>query len=152
MFLVYLRSLSSSQAWKEGANLWIISDAEHSFWNHKIDWQMGFHIRKHRNRKLAKINIPSSLNRYSLPSFEREKTSEEFLFESSYFLPNLWTLEVPYREAWIDRVFSLWEKLNKPRVRIFPPDLFLNSSSTSQFEKELRQKWKTTSVLVEYVI
>ena len=148
----YLRPVSSSQAWREGADLWVISDSQHSFWNYKIDWQMGFHIRKYRSKKIAKISIPSSLARYSLPSFKQDELSKEFLVESSYFLPNLWTLEVPYREGWVDRIYTLWEKLNKPRVRIFPPDLFLNSYSTNQFKQELREKWKTSSVPVEYVI
>ena len=153
----YLKSVSSSQAWSEGADLWVISDSEHSFWNYKIDWQMGFHIRKYRSKKIEKINIPSSLDcssldRSFLSSFNVAEICKEFLMESSYFLPNLWTLEVPYKEGWLDRIYTLWEGLNKPRLRIFPPDVFLSSSSTNQFEQELREKWKTTSVPVEYVI
>ena len=42
------QQLSSTQALKKGADLWVISDIKHNFWNSKINWYLRFQIKKQK--------------------------------------------------------------------------------------------------------
>lgn len=50
-----VQSIPSSQAFKSGADLWLLSDPKHSFWHHKIDWHTGFLLQKMKLQKIKTI-------------------------------------------------------------------------------------------------
>ena len=91
--------LSSEQALKKGADLWIVSDPKHSPWNQQIDWYLSFLMKKSR------------------------KDEKPLLMQTSEKRPNLWTIELAYKnnQLWLNQAHTMWKNLNRPSLRIFAP-------------------------------
>ena len=144
------QQLSVTQALKQGADLWALSDSVQSAWSAKIDWHLGFQIKKQRLKILQKPSpkINSILKKYQIPSLKWSSSTSPLplLIESSLYLPNLWTLEVPFSTNWLDTIYDIWCSLNQPSLRIFAP---------KEIKKEaIEKKWKSVSknIKIQYII
>lgn len=141
--------IPASKAFTEGAELWLVSDPEHSPWNHKIDWYLGFWLRRHNLNQKTPTPDPKMqalLKKYQLPHhLSLLNKPQPFLLESSSKLPNLWTIELVYTTKWLQKVHSIWENLNCPSLRIFIP--------TTIKPEEVKQQWvKQDHHFIQYVI
>ncbi|MDE0119695.1 MAG: hypothetical protein OXM55_06795 [Bdellovibrionales bacterium] len=70
----HLQQLSYNQAFKKGADLWVLSDPKHNFWNYKIDWYLGFQIKKQKLYRTDQKTTPSE--NLSFPLEEKKKQPE----------------------------------------------------------------------------
>lgn len=143
-----LQLISQSQALKKGAQLWILSGPEYSTWNRRIDWYLCFQMRKSRLKKVEQPSgqTQSLLKKHRFYSFEwRSPQCYPVLIESSKYLPNLWTVELPYHIRWVNKVYDIWYSLNQPTLRIFAPHLVK--------EKEIEEKWRgSKSIAIQYIL
>lgn len=142
------KPLAFTQALSHGAQLWAVSNPEHSSWNYKIDWYLSFLLQKTRLNSLkAPFLSPDSLmKKYKLSSFQWSPSSPlPILIDSSSYLPNLWTLELEYSSQWIQQVHDIWSSLNKPSLRIFAPKLTK--------KEEIEKKWeKYKNISIQYIM
>ena len=140
--------LSRSQALKQGAQLWILSEPESCSWNHVVDWYLCFQMRKNRLKKLDKPSekVQALLKKHHFYSFEWYSSQYcPTLIESSKCLPNLWTVELPYHTQWISKAYDVWYSLNQPPLRIFTPQLVK--------KQEIEEKWKRlTNTDIQYIL
>ena len=126
------QTLPPSQALKEGAQLWLLSDS--SPWYYKIDWYLSFLISKLSSQKLPSLSeekissfekkhsippntLPSALTGLATPTYP----TTPFLMETSSRLPNLWTVKINYHTKWLTQGRDIWYHLNKPTLRVFLP-------------------------------
>ena len=141
------RFISGSQALRKGAQLWVLSEPKYSTWNHRIDWYLCFQIRRSRLKKVepSSEQAQALLKKYHLYSFKwRYSQYCPILIESSQYLPNLWTVELPYHREWINKVYDIWHSLNQPTLRIFAPQLVK--------KQEVEGKWKGSgNIAIQYI-
>ncbi len=176
----FMKTISPAQAFKSGADLWIVSDPEHSSWSYKIDWHTGFLMRKIKSQKIKSIstearaslektykelkeqlkNLPpykekkqkapeisnwKSLTKSIYPDFPTSPKSHPILVESSFYFPNLWTVELPYTPEWLSGAYQIWHSLNRPTLRIFTPQPIT--------AEDIERKWAThaKNITIQYV-
>ena len=144
------QQLSFVHAFKRGADLWILSDSKHNFWNSKIDWYLSFQIKKQKLKAIQKSSVQtqSLLKKYQISSIQWKPSSAPLplLIESSAYLPNLWTLEIPYTPQWLNNIYDTWCSLNQPSLRIFAP---------KEIKKEdIEKKWQAIAqnIPIQYII
>ena len=111
--------LSPSKAFQPGAQLWLITDDQHSSWTSIIDWYINFQITKYRQKKNVKTQ--SALNFQESIFKQKQKNSSPLLIGSSSFLTCQQLLELPYTKNWLDQAYSIWQSLNCPSLRVFLP-------------------------------
>ncbi len=116
--------LSPSKAFKPGAQLWLITDCQHSSWTSVIDWYLNFQITKNRKKK----NITST-----------PTTPSPLLIGSSHFLPCQQLLELPYTKHWLNQAYTIWSSLNLPSLRIFVPKPLSMSTVQKQWSESFVQ-------------
>ena len=97
------RLLALESALKKGTDLWMVSDPEYSSWNQKIDWYLSYLMKKNRQKQDHQI--------------------KPLLMKTAHRLPNLWTVELSYKnkEQWLNQAHTVWKNLNRPSLRIFAP-------------------------------
>ncbi len=138
--------LPSHLAFTKGADLWIISDPQHSFWSRLIDWYLGFKFHANRHQLSLKPLNHSPLS----PSIVEEEIPQlkthPILLESSQRLPNLWTLETCYCSQWVKSIYKIWSDLNRPRVRVFIPKPLTQTMFENQWFQLSQQ------ALIQYVV
>lgn len=135
-----LQLISESQVFKRGADLWILSDPQHSSWHCKIDWYLCFQIKKTRSQKIQKPSsqMQSLLKKYQISTVKwNPPRPSPLLIESSAYLPNLWTVELIYTEEWLNKVYDIWYSLNQPKLRIFAPQ--------SIKKEKIKEKWESVA-------
>ncbi len=101
-----LQIISPSQAFKSGADLWILSDPKHSFWNHKINWHTGFLLQKIKSQKIKTI---SSKAQSSLESTHKELTEH--------------LKKLPTQKKQTEPNISNWRNIIKPLLPDFQKEL-----------------------------
>ncbi len=129
--------LSSSQAFKSGADLWVLNDSKYNEWTARIDWHLRFQIRKQKLKTLQPLSLHTQalLKKYNIPDFQWKPPAPlPLLMESSFYLPNLWTIEIAYTDEWLNRIYDIWHSLNRPSLRIFAPQ--------SMTKGKIEQKWQ----------
>ena len=144
-----LQLISESQVFKRGADLWILSDSQHSSWHCKIDWYLCFQIKKIRSQKFQKFSSQTQLllKKYQIPIIQWNPPQEvPVLIESSAYFPNLWTMELPYTDEWINKVYDVWYALSQPKLRIFVP----HPIKIEEIEKKWQEHIKNNSI--QYII
>ena len=149
--------IPSYSALQKGADLWVVSDPEHSLWNAKIDWYLHFQLRTYRRWKINpayKKKWDQMLQSYNMPLFHWEApASKALLIESSHYLPNLWTLELAYSPEWLNEVYKIWMSLNQPSLRVFAPKIFSKKTwedNWSQISKKIATEYVLEHSFFEY--
>ncbi len=113
-----------SLALTSGADLWVVSDSQHSRWNQKIDWYIRFQMRKNnlQKRKTTSKEMKTLLEKHKIQINEWNlKKTSPLLVESSQFLPTYSVLELAYRDDWSQSVYEIWKSMRTPSLRIFLP-------------------------------
>ena len=116
--------LSPSKAFQAGAQLWLVTDYQHSSWTPIMDWYVNFQITKNRQKKntTSKQTIPSPL-----------------LIGSSDFLNCQQLLELPYTKHWLNQAYIIWSSLNSPSLRVFVPKPLTISEAQKQWSESIVQ-------------
>ena len=165
--------LTAEEAFKKGADLWIVSDPWQNVWNQKIDWYLSFWMKKNRmtqitplpeykasrtviiDKDIAKLigSPPKSLSflekdyGVTLPLNDgpTSQTHQPLLMESSRRLPCLWTVELTFinKETWLKQAWTLWDNLNRPSLRIFAPRFV-------QVE-DVEKTWPKETISIQYI-
>jgi len=144
-----LQLISPSQAFKSGADLWVISDPEHSSWYHKINWYLLFQIDKtgSYNPPPPSPQMRALLEKYRISTVcYHRPPSFPILVESSFHLPNLWTVKLNYTVKWLNEVYDIWHSLNQPTLRLFVPKPIER--------KKIEKRWgePAKNVNIQYVL
>ena len=144
-----LQLILPSQALKNGADLWVISDPEHSSWYHKINWYLCFQIDKTGSCPLPSPSsqMRSLLEKYKISTIDSPlPPSFPVLVDSSFYLPNLWTVKLSYTVKWLNEVYNIWRSLNQPTLRLFVPKLIERT--------KIMEKWggPAKSINIQYVL
>lgn len=121
-----------------GATLWILPSLTESGWSTRIDWYLGFQLRRglpHRRFDFSS-DMRQLMEAYeeTLPKIPR---TEELplMIASENLLPNHQTVLIPSKPTdgaeWVKSCKRVWKGLGSPITRIFLP----KSISGTEFEK-----------------
>ena len=139
--------LSSLSAFKTGADLWVVSDPNSSPYHSKIDWYLSFMMKKNRAKKISICPLPPHLQKHFKPFFKWEpKSPSPLLMQTAFRLPNLWTVELicTHKGLWLNQAYTIWEKLNRPTLRLFVPRLVT--------KEDVETTWRKAYVPVQYLL
>ena len=106
------RFLPLSHSFSKGADLWILSEPQHSSLAKKIDWHLQFIFEK-----------------------SNKSPQDPLLIESSLYLPNTHTLFIPKQTNWLTQALESWSRLEKPSLRLFLP-CFLSKNDLNFWPNE----------------
>ncbi len=109
------------------AKLWVFPQPERSQWLKKLDWYMEFQVARASIHK--QIEFPPALLELAAhyevdPPKIRVLPEAPLLVATTDLLPTHKTVVIPYKDEpvqWLNQIFGLWERLMKPRLRIFLP-------------------------------
>lgn len=119
--------LSTASAFSSGHDLWVVSDRTHSRWALRLDWYLNFQMLQGERRKSHQLAEPvkALLEESGLPQPRTSITeSAPLLISADGRLPARWVLFLPMDGAsdeWVNRLASVWTKLQKPSMRVFLP-------------------------------
>ncbi len=118
-----------------GAHLWLIPSIEISAWSRRIDWYLGFQIRRalpHRRFEFGP-DMRQLLEAFEEPIPKISRTENlPLMVASMSLLPNHQTVVIPPSDDWIATCHRVWKGLDEPATRVFlPPGLTLQ-----EFEKK----------------
>lgn len=109
-----------------GAPLWVIPALEQSTWGPRIDWYLGFQIRRalpHRRFEFSD-SMRQLMEAYEekIPKVGRTEDSP-LMIASANLLPNHQTVLVPQRDSveWVKSCHKVWVGMGRPTARIFLP-------------------------------
>lgn len=113
-----------------GVPLWLIPPLEVSEWTQRIDWYLGFQIRRARSYRRFDFgaDMRQLMESYEnvVPKIPRTEDAP-LMIASRQLLPNHQTVVVPSatdRTAWVATCFRVWKGLDRPSARVFlPPGL-----------------------------
>ena len=111
--------LSYHGALSAGAQLWALPGPLHSLWNIQTDWYLHFQLKTLRQEVFEAMPAQLSDVKYFLDGWLFK--TQPLLVESSQFLPNLLTLELAYSDEWVQGLYRIWSRLNRPILRAFIP-------------------------------
>lgn len=121
-----------------GATLWILPPPSESAWSTRIDWYLGFQLRRglpHRRFDFSS-DMRQLMEAYeeTLPKIPRTDESP-LMIASENLLPNHQTVMIPQtateNKEWVTTCHRVWKGLGSPATRIFLP----KSISRPDFEK-----------------
>jgi hypothetical protein len=123
-----------------GAQLWLIPSLDVSAWSRRIDWYLGFQIR--RSRPYRRFEFGSDMRQLmevyeeTVPKIPRTENAP-LMVASAELLPNRQTVVIPPGDDWVASCHRIWKGLDEPAARVFlPPGL-----TRAEFEK----KWPSDS-------
>lgn len=115
-----------------GVQLWFIPPLEASPWSKRIDWYLGFQIRRAKPHKPA--NFSSELHELveslevDVPTMRLTKDAP-LMIASEMLLPNHQTVVVPLNDSedtslaqWTVSCHRIWLGLGQPSARVFLPE------------------------------
>jgi hypothetical protein len=119
--------LSQASAFHPGSDLWILPELEKSHWTEQIDWYLNFQISRSGRHTLAAL--PEYLNEVLTETGLNLKKpavslQNPLMIASHSLLPNRWIVIIPWEsdiEKWASQAFDIWQKLNRPSLRVFLP-------------------------------
>lgn len=118
-----------------GAQLWLIPTLEVSEWSRRIDWYLGFQIRRSRPYRRFDFgpDIRQLMEAYEEPLPKIPRTDHApLMVASTSLLPNHQTVVIPSEVDWVATCHRVWKGLDEPAARIFlPPGL-----SPADFKKK----------------
>jgi hypothetical protein len=120
--------LDDMEAFSRGADLWVVTDREHSSWAITLDWYLNFQIArvdawKHKTLSKELIDLAEQAEVEIIKSPFSDHLPAT-LIESCRLLPNRQVLYVPYKKdstAWFEQIEEIWSGLKKPTLRMFLP-------------------------------
>lgn len=121
-------TLSKAAAFNPGSELWLLPELEQSRWTQLVDWYLNFIISRAHKYTTPSLSpkLQSIIETYKLPLQPiKPGKSVPMLFSSEGRLPSRQTIILKYHdsmEEWLDKSSNIWQKLNRPRLRIFLPD------------------------------
>lgn len=123
-----LQKLSQLAVLSEGADLWILADAEKCAWTPKVDWLLNFQMA--RAKAHESLDLPEPLVdiiEENEMGWKALKASEDWplLISTQGRLPNQQVIELPYhgdKSEWLKKAHQMWQNLKQPKVRLFLPD------------------------------
>jgi hypothetical protein len=121
-----MQVISRSQAFNAGAQLWVIPNASDNVVR-RIDWYLNFQLsraRLHQKQPVAPA-LKSVLIENEMGDFSTDVTADSPLAViAGDRLPAELVVELPYTSPlkWLETVHAIWERFDKPRLRIFAPD------------------------------
>jgi hypothetical protein len=129
--LIKVTSLTKSNAFNPGSDLWVIPDLVESAISQRIDWYLNFqihrflvHSKKEISQALKEIMTQCELKDLDFISNNKKK-NYGLLISSCHLLPNRWIycLNVSSIGAsqWVQNSFDVWSKLNQPSIRYVLP-------------------------------
>jgi hypothetical protein len=129
-----MEALSHQSALISGADLWVTAHPFESKITVKLDWYLNFQITKglsHQHHSVSE-KVRNLLDQCELAElrFANEDT-QDLLISAQNLVPARWVLVVPYSTQWTEKIFRHWQNLNKPKLRVFLPDLL----KAPEFEK-----------------
>jgi hypothetical protein len=118
-----------------GAQLWLIPSLEVSTWSRRIDWYLGFQIRRalpHRRFEFGP-DMRQLMESFEAPITKIPRTDQApLMVASESLLPNHQTVVIPPSDDWVGMCHRVWKGLDEPVTRIFlPPGL-----TRAEFEKK----------------
>lgn len=139
-------ALNKLSALTTGADLWICPDPQNSQWAQRLDWQLNHQIQKGLIHKTQVLDnqVKGLLYENQMSWSDVQATADNLLISSSYQLPARWVLVLPWngqRTKWVSSVFSHWDQLQKPSLRVFLPH--------NLAQVEFAQEWQKLSDFVE---
>lgn len=145
-----MKVLDAASALLPGVELWLMPPLEQSPWTRKIDWYLGFQLRRagpHRPAQFSgELNQIVQDNEVELPaalapeSLVRLSNTSPLMIASEMLLPNHQTIIVPNTDSgnrseelvrWAVACHKIWHRLGEPNVRVFLPE----GASVAAFEK-----------------
>ncbi len=121
-----------------GVPLWLIPPLDVSAWSKRIDWYLGFQIRRaHPYRRFDfGPDMRQLMESYEevIPKIARTEEAP-LMVASSQMLPNRQTVVIPFAAAgagpaagagvaWVETCYRVWKGLDQPATRVFlPPNL-----------------------------
>ena len=114
-----IKTLGAKKALSEGSSLWALPHLKQSSWSLYLDWHLNFQL------------------------FSNKESKKELLILSKNILPNEKTLIIPLclnDKKWIHTLHTVWEKLNKPSLRVFLPETFTKEQFKKLWEKYKEKK------------
>lgn len=146
-----MQEKDSLTALSPGVQLWMIPPLAHSEWSKRIDWYLGFQIRRAEPHQPAGFSkelhgLVESLE-VDVPMMRLAKEAP-LMIASEMLLPNHQTVVVPVGAddsafaQWASACHRIWMGLGKPGTRIFLP----NKMTKAQFLSKWPQKDAETSL------
>lgn len=129
--------LSAQSIWTPGADLWITAPPAQSKITQNMDWYMNFQITKSLSSQMPNISerLQEILDRCELSNLSFQDDENHILIAAQKFLPTQWLLISSFSENWAEQLVPKWQKLNRPKARIFLPDRSHLKSFESQWRK-----------------
>jgi hypothetical protein len=122
-----MQERSALTALSPGAQLWLIPPLETSAWSKRIDWYLGFQIRRalpHRRFEFGP-ELRQLIDAYEDPIPRVSRTEEApLMVASSMQLPNHQTVMIPGSTQvaeWVRSCHRVWKGLDQPSTRVFLP-------------------------------
>ena len=119
----------------KGADLWVLS-SPHNLWNLQIDWYLHFQLRQYEpppphpsppnqpiNTKSPHGSKTSSTGKITA-AFQPPPNSSNplpLLIKNTSRLACRWILQLKHHPEWLKEIHQIWQKLHKPRIRVFIP-------------------------------
>jgi hypothetical protein len=107
-----------------GAQLWLIPSLDISAWSRRIDWYLGFQIR--RARPYRRFDFGPDMRQLMevyeehIPKIPRTENAP-LMVASSSLLPNHQTVVIPESPDWVAVCHRVWKDLDEPATRVFLP-------------------------------
>jgi hypothetical protein len=145
-----LQVLLNHEAFKAGAELWIVPGFEYCHLTRQIDWYLNFQLGRglpHRPPPLSKeLTDVARKWDFDPPEFKIDPQAP-LMIASRDLLPNDKTILIPYEEpvkTWAQAIYKIWVDLQKPSLRVFLPD----GVPPASFEASWPEKADETITLV----
>lgn len=143
-------------AFSPGADLWVIPTIEACWWTQHMDWKLNFQIAKSLSRKRAEVSaeLAEIIGQCGLENLSHKtaSTAQPILIESQNLLPNRWVIMLDHDWADNDSVkqlVNLWQKLQKPSMRIFLPSKVSKKQALVVWQKNCPDKTQAEVDFVE---
>jgi hypothetical protein len=133
-------ALNQLSALTPGADLWICPDTQNSQWAQKLDWQLNHQIQKGLSHKTQVLDnqVKGLLYENQITWADVQAPHENLLISSSLQLPTRWVLVLLWngqRAKWVGSVFSHWQQLQKPSLRVFLPQNLAQNEFAQEWQK-----------------
>lgn len=151
-----MKMVDRHSALTSGCDLWLAPDTRHSKWTERLDWYLGFQIRRAIDRVSSRASAKlEQIMRENEIEVENNSVAADapLLISSSHYLPNTSVVILEFHaslETWLGECQSVWHSLGRPSVRVFLPDS-VSDTATNEISAVVAQaNWNHPSV--EFVL
>jgi hypothetical protein len=138
---VSLPYLDDSDAFAEGAPLWILASLEQSLWTRKLDWYLNLQLLRaepHRPQHLSDFLKQLLAQQELAPLLSSVSAQSPLMIAAQAFVPTdqIVILFETETKPWVQSAHHIWNKLGKPATRLFLPDFVSAANLNNVWPKD----------------